>query len=401
MRPRSSSGCRSSIARFRCRSAMSIRRPTATLRAEHGTQSFQIRSGTALWHGDKALLHLGADVLDVNGGARRRRRRLSRHAGDRGRNARAGGGRILARGACARRRSQPIPLRTAARRTVRAAAHAHVDAVRAGGCAVPEPWRHGRRAAAADHLDGRRRGVGRRLTSPPTTAVADDQSLPTSANVLHWSRSPEEYPRLNQDTRCSAVPCVKVSGSTRALRLLLDAVVAHCGGRLERLVDLVVVCRTDPGCGRRWPRTPAKQSACSSSATEYLFALPGSCWIACCILASMPSRFWMWCRIRGPQCTHRPGRRCRCRTAAATVRGSRDRSMRGGRSGNRTGRSTTTPRPTGLGGSGEEHRLGDLVGLAPGRELTTPERLHIFVAPHRMLSNSSLQAPSPAAADES
>ena len=26
---------------------------------------FRIRAGTALWHGDKAALHLGADVLDV------------------------------------------------------------------------------------------------------------------------------------------------------------------------------------------------------------------------------------------------------------------------------------------------------------------------------------------------
>ena len=36
---------------------------------------FRIRMGTALWHGDKRALHLGADVLDVRpvrAGERRR-----------------------------------------------------------------------------------------------------------------------------------------------------------------------------------------------------------------------------------------------------------------------------------------------------------------------------------------
>ena len=37
---------------------------------------FRIRAGTALWHGDKAALHLGADVLDVRPVARRRPRRV-------------------------------------------------------------------------------------------------------------------------------------------------------------------------------------------------------------------------------------------------------------------------------------------------------------------------------------
>ena len=37
----------------------------ARLGNEHPERSFRIRSGTALWHGDKSLLHLSADVLDV------------------------------------------------------------------------------------------------------------------------------------------------------------------------------------------------------------------------------------------------------------------------------------------------------------------------------------------------
>ncbi|HEY4331429.1 MAG TPA: alanine racemase [Ilumatobacteraceae bacterium] len=36
----------------------------ARLRDAHPARSFRIRVGTALWHGDKSLLHLGADVLD-------------------------------------------------------------------------------------------------------------------------------------------------------------------------------------------------------------------------------------------------------------------------------------------------------------------------------------------------
>jgi alanine racemase len=41
--------------------------PTAylALRERHPQRSFRLRSGTALWHGDKAAFHLSADVLDV------------------------------------------------------------------------------------------------------------------------------------------------------------------------------------------------------------------------------------------------------------------------------------------------------------------------------------------------
>lgn len=35
------------------------------LRAGHPDRRLQLRAGTALWHGDKSFLHLGADVLDV------------------------------------------------------------------------------------------------------------------------------------------------------------------------------------------------------------------------------------------------------------------------------------------------------------------------------------------------
>ena len=38
----------------------------AALRAAHQSHSFQIRSGTALWHGDKSTLQLTADVLDIH-----------------------------------------------------------------------------------------------------------------------------------------------------------------------------------------------------------------------------------------------------------------------------------------------------------------------------------------------
>jgi alanine racemase len=37
----------------------------AELVDRHPTHMFQLRSGTALWHGDKSFLHLRADVLDV------------------------------------------------------------------------------------------------------------------------------------------------------------------------------------------------------------------------------------------------------------------------------------------------------------------------------------------------
>jgi alanine racemase len=37
----------------------------ASLRAAHPDHDLRIRLGTALWHGDKATLHLGADVVDV------------------------------------------------------------------------------------------------------------------------------------------------------------------------------------------------------------------------------------------------------------------------------------------------------------------------------------------------
>ena len=36
-----------------------------TLRARHQDRAFRLRSGTALWHGDKSFLHLSADVLEV------------------------------------------------------------------------------------------------------------------------------------------------------------------------------------------------------------------------------------------------------------------------------------------------------------------------------------------------
>jgi alanine racemase len=37
----------------------------AALAARHPTRRWQYRTGTALWHGDKTFLHLGADVIEV------------------------------------------------------------------------------------------------------------------------------------------------------------------------------------------------------------------------------------------------------------------------------------------------------------------------------------------------
>ncbi len=37
----------------------------ATLAVAGGPERFRVRSGTGLWHGDKSMLHLGADVLDT------------------------------------------------------------------------------------------------------------------------------------------------------------------------------------------------------------------------------------------------------------------------------------------------------------------------------------------------
>ena len=61
----SPTGSRSSIPRTRCGSATCRSTATAALRDAWPDRRFRIRQGTALWHGDKAALHLGADVLDV------------------------------------------------------------------------------------------------------------------------------------------------------------------------------------------------------------------------------------------------------------------------------------------------------------------------------------------------
>ena len=67
-------------------------------------------SAPALWHGDKSALHLGADVLDVRAGARRRSRRLPPRGDRRRRHARDGRRRHRPRRRPARRRAQPVPL---------------------------------------------------------------------------------------------------------------------------------------------------------------------------------------------------------------------------------------------------------------------------------------------------
>lgn len=38
----------------------------ATVRARAGARPIRVRTGTGLWHGDKSMLHLSADVLDVH-----------------------------------------------------------------------------------------------------------------------------------------------------------------------------------------------------------------------------------------------------------------------------------------------------------------------------------------------
>ena len=76
---------------------------------------------------------------------------------------------------------------------------------------------------------------------------------------------------LNQCERCCGGAVGPGLGVHPAGGLLLDAVVAHRGGGVERLVD---VARA-PGCCRcwvGWAQTPARQSACSSRRTESALA---------------------------------------------------------------------------------------------------------------------------------
>ena len=39
--------------------------------------------------------------------------------------------------------------------------------------------------------------------------------IPAAWNVSHWFTSPLSSPRRNQVIRCSELPCVKLSGTTR------------------------------------------------------------------------------------------------------------------------------------------------------------------------------------------
>ena len=54
-----------------CRSATSPRTASPRCAAPSRTGACELRVGTALWHGDKSFLQLGADVLDVRDPARR------------------------------------------------------------------------------------------------------------------------------------------------------------------------------------------------------------------------------------------------------------------------------------------------------------------------------------------
>ena len=134
---RSSDGSPASTRRSRCRSATSRRRAFASLRQRHPERRFELRAGTALWHGDKSFLHLSADVIDVRPVA------AGDAAGYRAVVAPADGT-IVMIGAGTAAGVAPLqdgrsPFHHRRRRLAapRAAAHAHVDGVRAARRAVP------------------------------------------------------------------------------------------------------------------------------------------------------------------------------------------------------------------------------------------------------------------------
>ncbi len=77
-------------------------------------------------------------------------------------------------------------------------------------------WRlQGRRVGAAGPDDSAPAGI-----SPAGALSSRTSALPfpysrVVLKVSHWRMSPLSKPRRNQRARCSEVPCVKLSGTTR------------------------------------------------------------------------------------------------------------------------------------------------------------------------------------------
>ena len=163
--------------------------------------------------------------------------------------------------------------------------------------------------------------------------------------------------------------------------------------RLERLLDLARSSNWSRRLASR-PTTPARQSAWSSSATEYSLASRGSCCWSRCISALMPSTFWMWwpyswatmyCAARSP------GRRT---AAAAGEEVEVEVHEVVGRAVERPGlrRRLTAP---GVREPGEEHGLRDCVLAAERRGNSSIQYSWTsIVAPHRICSASLLHGSS-------
>ena len=115
----------------------------------------------------------------------------------------------------ARRRAQPVPLRPPAAGAARAAAHAHVDGVRARRRAGARDRRARRRAATADHHVRRRGAVAMTRSGRPTRRrpPCHRDRLPgpdvVRAVALHRRRG-DELPRLPDPPRrrrAATAPC--------------------------------------------------------------------------------------------------------------------------------------------------------------------------------------------------
>ena len=74
----------------------------------------------------------------------------------------------------------------------------------------------GWRRSSLRHVAPSVRDRSGRVALPPARRLSPaGRGQVSSLNVLHWRGSPVSKPRRNHDTRCSDVPCVNVSGSTR------------------------------------------------------------------------------------------------------------------------------------------------------------------------------------------
>ena len=84
-------------------------------------------------------------------------------------------------------------------------------------------------------------------------------------------------------------------GIDPALRLLLDAVVADCGGGVERLLDLLRVVEQPAVADAVRPHAGEAVGLQLEARPSTGWRVDGSACCACCICSLMPTRFWMWC----------------------------------------------------------------------------------------------------------